>query len=106
MREAGLLVQSDGRFIRSKDLKFKASKARCEGRADRLAEKLAPEATPSKTNKQPHSEHARVPKAFALIRRDITPADDCVAFYGYELDRRILAEKGLHVVQSWRFKKG
>jgi hypothetical protein len=47
-----------------------------------------------------------VPKPFALIRRDVTPADDFVSFYGYELDRGIPEEKGLHVVQRWRSKKG
>jgi hypothetical protein len=54
MREASLLVQRDGRFIRTKDFEFKASKARREGRVDRIAEKLAPEATSAEADEQPN----------------------------------------------------
>jgi len=106
VREPSPFVQRNGRLIRSKHLEFKASKVRCESRVDRLAQKLAPEATPAETNEQPHSEYARVLKAFALVRRDVTPADDFISFYGYELNRGILAEKGVHLLQRWRLKEG
>ncbi len=45
-------------------------------------------------------------KAFALARRDVTPADDFVSLYGYELNRRMLAEKGVDVLQRRRLEKG
>ncbi len=44
------LVQGNGRFVRSKHLELNTSKASCQSRVDRLEEKLAPEATPAKTN--------------------------------------------------------
>jgi hypothetical protein len=106
MHEASPPVKGDGRFIRSKDLEFDAREAQCESRVDRLSEKLVAEAAPAEISEQPHSEYARVPKAFALVRRDVTPADDFIFHYGYELNRGILAEKGLHVLQRRRFKEG
>ena len=105
VRKVEPLVQGNGRFVRSKDLEFNASQAGCLSRVDRLVEKLAPDATPAETNEQPHTEYARVPKAFALVRRDVTPADDFISLYGYKLNRRILAEKGVHVLQRRRLEK-
>jgi len=106
VRKVEPLVQGNGRFVRSKDLEFNTSKAGCQSRVDRLAEKRAPEATPAETNEQPHTEYARMLKAFALVRRDVTPADDFIFLYGYKLNRRILAKKGIHILQRWRLEKG
>jgi hypothetical protein len=106
VRKASPLVQCNRRFIRSKDLEFNTSKAGCESCVDRLVKKLASEATPAETNEQPHTQHARMPKAFALVRRDVTPADDFISLYGYELNRGILAKKGVDVLQRWRLEEG